>query len=356
MTDAPARAASRRHAPALAAALFALAALVAVPLVDPTGPTAAAAVPAPLAVIVVGPVGAVTPSYLHDARAIAAQLRHLGARVREIYSPWATWARVRDAARGANLFVYLGHGYGYPNPYRSFDPRTQDGLGLNAVGGHGNSNHRYYGEYYIRHDLKLAPGAVVIFDHVCYAAGGSEPGRTYPSRSVATRRADNFAAGFLAAGASAVFASDRSVSTIISDLFRLTATMRTVFWHAPATYTTYDSAFASARRFGMSGILAPYSPGRYYQSVVGRLTWTTKAWRATWNPPAPAVAVTVPSATPDPAASPSASPAPDPAATPAPDPAAAPTPTPDPAATPTPTPDPAATPAPDPVPSPAPVP
>lgn len=347
LTDERPRATARRRAPALLAALLAFTVVVAVPVVDPGGTSAIAAGPSPLAVIVVGPVGATTPTYVRDARAIAAQLRHLGARVREIYSPWATWTRVRDAARGANLFVYLGHGYGYPNPYRTFDPRKMDGLGLNASGGHGNRNHRYYGESYVRHDLALAPGAVVILDHVCYAAGGSEPGRTYPTRAMATKRADNFAAGFLGAGASAVFASDRSVATIVNDLFRSSRSLRNVFWHAPATSTTFDSAFASRRSAGMAGILAPYGPGRFYQSVVGRLGWTTTAWRVSWNPPAIAAPAAVPSATP----APSATPDPSAGSTPTPDPAATQTPAPAstaPAATPTPS----ASPAPSPTPAP----
>jgi len=306
----PGAAARRRASAAVAAALLALAALVAVPIVDPD-PATAAASGRPLAVIVVGPVEGTTASYKRDANRIADQLRAHGARVRKVYSPWATWRRVREAARGANIFVYLGHGNGYPSPYGRFNPRKMNGLGLNARGGSGSSNVKYFGEYYVRRGLRLAPGAVVILNHVCYAAGSSEPGRAYPSRTTARKRVDNFAAGFLGAGAAAVFASDRSVADTIRGLFGSARTMRAVFWGSPWTTLRYDSGFRSRRTPGATGILAPYRPGAFYQSVVGQLGWTTADWRATWSPP-----TVVPA--PEPTPEPEPTPTPTPEASPAP--------------------------------------
>jgi hypothetical protein len=332
---APAR---RRASAVLAAALLALVAIVSVPVLDPDSATAQAAGGRPLAVIVVGPVEGMTAYYKRDARRIAERLRSYGARVRQVYSPYATWSRVKEASRGANLFVYLGHGNGYPSPYGRFNPDKMNGLGLNRRSGQGNANTRYYGESYVRRSLDLARGAVVILNHVCYAAGSSEPGRGYPSRRTATRRADNFAAGFLDAGASVVFAGDRSVSTIVRDLFRSGRTMRSVFWNSPWTSRRYDSRFSSGRTPGATGILAPYYPGRYFQSVVGALSWTARDWQATWNPPAVAEPVPSPEPTPAPPAEPS--PAPSPETTADPTPAPEPTPTPSPEPTPTPSPEP----------------
>ena len=269
----------------IAAAILALGALVAAPTLVPAAASAEAATRRPLAVIVVGPVGEMTPAHVRDARRIAAQLKSYGADVREIYSPNATWSRVTEASRGAHLFVYLGHGRGYPGPHGAFDPRTMNGLGLNRTGASGHQDVRNYGEYYVRRSLRLAPGAVVILNGVPYAAGSSEPGRAFPTRGTATRRADNYAATFLGAGAAAVFASDRSVASIVRDLFGPSRTMRSVFWRSPSTSTRYDSAFTSTRTPGTSGILAPYSPGRYYESVVGHLRTTTADWRRTWDPP-----------------------------------------------------------------------
>ncbi len=345
---APAR---RRASTALAAALLALVAVVSVPIVDPGAASAEAAGGRPLAVIVVGPVEGMTSSYLRDARRIAAQLRLYGARVRQVYSPWATWPRVQKAARGANLFVYLGHGNGYPSPYGRYNPAKMNGLGLNRSGGHGNTNVRYYGESYLRRSLDLAPGAVVILNHVCYAAGSSEPGRAAPTRRTAMKRADNFAAGFLAAGASVVFASDRSVAALIRGLFRPSRTMQSVFWRSPWTTSRHDSVFVSRRTPGAAGILAPYRPGRYFQSAVGRLRWGTTDWRQTWDPAAPSPS-DVPAPSPTPGVVPSASPpsglepSPSPTADPPADPSPAPEPTPQPTPTspPTGTPEPASVP------------
>ena len=362
-----------RHAPSVAPRWLVLAlATVLLGSVSMAAPPPAQAIAVrPLAVIVVGPTHGVTWRYIADANRIAAQLRAYGARVRRVYSPWATWDRVRAAARGANLFVYLGHGNGYPSPHGPFNPRKMDGLGLNAVGGRGHWNTRYYGEYYVKRGLHLAPGAVVILNHVCYAGGSSEPGHARPRRATATRRVDNFAAGFLRAGAAAVFATDRSPRTLIRDLFRTGRSMASVFWNSPDTTSRYASTFWSRRTTGMRGILAPRAPGQYYMAVTGRLRMTALEWRRSWGPqpavngPAPDPGATPsPDPTLDPGASPPADPSaaptsdptapPDPGTSPAPDPGNSPPP--DPTLAPNPTPDPGATPSPDPTPPPDPTP
>ena len=51
-------------------------------------------------VIVVGPVESTTAKYISDARALAAQARSYGANVIEIYSPRASWYKVKKAATG----------------------------------------------------------------------------------------------------------------------------------------------------------------------------------------------------------------------------------------------------------------
>ena len=124
----------------------------------------------------------------------------------EIYSPNATWTRVKAAAQGAKVVIYLGHGNGSPSPYGAFSKYTKDGFGLNASSGHGNSNTKYWGEYYIRTGIKLAPNAVVILNRLCYASGNSEWGSANPTKTIARQRVDNYGAGFLRAGARAVFA------------------------------------------------------------------------------------------------------------------------------------------------------
>ena len=97
----------------------------------------------------------------------------------------------------------------------------KDGFGLNAAAGHGNSNRKYYGEYYIRTGIKLAPNAVVILNRLCYASGNSEWGSANPTKTVAKQRVDNFGAGFLRAGARAVFADGiTDASYILYGLFK----------------------------------------------------------------------------------------------------------------------------------------
>ncbi len=330
-----------RHAPRRLLALTLAAALLGgLDLAVP--PDVEAATARPLAVIVVGPTHGVTWKYIADANRIAEQLRAYGARVRRVYSPWATWDRVRAAARGANLLVYLGHGNGYPSPHGPFNARKMDGLGLNAVGGRGHWNTRYYGEYYVARGLDLAPGAVVILNHVCYAGGSSEPGYAIPRRATATRRVDNFAAGFLRAGAAAVFATDRSPRTLLRDLFHTGHTMAWVFWHSPDSTSAYASTSWSRRTPGMRLILAPRRPGQYYMALTGRLRMTALEWRRSWNPPL--VADSTPDPTPTPEPAPGETPTPDPGVSPTPDPLPSPSPEPIPGEMPTPEPSPAPTP------------
>ncbi len=231
-------------------------------------------------VIVVGPTGSKTSEYIGNARAIARQARGYGAKVHEIYSPNATWSRVKQFARGANLFVYLGHGNGWPSPYAPFQKYTKDGLGLNSRSGAGDHNTKYYGEHYLAKELRLAPNAVVLLHRLCYASGNSQPGYGNPSRSVAHQRVDNYGAGFLRTGASAVFAEGwRSTEYILHGLFRTNRSISQIFWSSSQATRRYSSSFTSRRTAGMQAILDPYHAGGYYRSVVGKLGMTASQWR-----------------------------------------------------------------------------
>jgi hypothetical protein len=241
-------------------------------------PSAAAA--SKKVVIVVGPVGSSTANYILNARRLAAQARSYGATVVEIYSPYATWSRVRAAAQGANVLIYLGHGNGYPSPYGPFTRLTRDGMGLNAASGSGVN--RYYGEYYMDTGINLAPNAVVILNRLCYASGNSEWGWTNPTKSTAIQRVDNYGSGFLRANARAVFAEGiGNASYILSGLFRTNLTMRQIFWTDPTRDGRYDFAFASRRTPGKIAILDPVGgASRYYRSLIGDISMTAATWRA----------------------------------------------------------------------------
>jgi len=185
---------------------------------------------------------------------------------------------VKSLSQGANIFIYLGHGNGYPSPYGAFNRYSKDGLGLNAYDG--STSHKYYGEYYIDRYLNLAPNAVVILNRLCYASGNSEPGLALPTKATAIKRVDNYGAGFLRTGARAVFAEGTaSASYILYSLFKSNRTIRQIFWADPARSTHYDFTFSSVRTPGKSAILDPRSPGRYYRSVIGDLGMTAATWR-----------------------------------------------------------------------------
>jgi len=229
-------------------------------------------------VIVVGPVGSSSSNYIYNAKKLAAQARSYGATVYEIYTPHATWARVKKYAQGANVFIYLGHGNGYPSPYGAFNRYTKDGLGLNATDG--SSTNKYYGEFYVDRYLNFAPNSVVILNRLCYASGNSEWGSANPTKATAIKRVDNFGAGFLRTGARAVFAEGiAGAAYILYGLFKTSRSMKQIFWSDPSRSTHYDFSFSSSRTPGKTAIMDPSSPGRYYRAVIGDLSMTAVTWR-----------------------------------------------------------------------------
>jgi hypothetical protein len=233
-------------------------------------------------VVIVGPVGSNTANYIYNAKKYAAQARSYGATVVEIYSPNATWAKVKAAAQGAKVLIYLGHGNGSPSPYGAFSKYSKDGLGLNATAGAGNSNTKYYGEYYIDTQIQLAPNAVVILNRLCYASGNSEWGSANPTKSVARQRVDNYGAGFLRAGAQAIFAEGiTDASYILYSLFKTTRTFGSIFQSSPNWSGAYTMSFGSVRTPGYRAWMDPKTPGRYYRSVIGNLGISARTFRGT---------------------------------------------------------------------------
>ena len=84
--------------------------------------------------------------------------------------------------------------------------RSQNGFGLNPTAGGNDYSHQYFGEGPIADDVRLAKNAVVLLNHLCYASGNTEPGLAEGTPAQARQRVDNFAAGFIKAGAAAVIA------------------------------------------------------------------------------------------------------------------------------------------------------
>ncbi|HUG48142.1 MAG TPA: hypothetical protein VMP67_06985 [Candidatus Limnocylindria bacterium] len=238
----------------------------------------------PKVVIVVGPTGSLTSSFKRAANEVAAQARNLGANVVKVYSPYATWGAVRSKARGANLFVYLGHGNGWPSPYKPFQTRTKNGMGLNSRAGAGNHNHTYYGESHVRSGIQLAPNAAVLLMKLCYASGNPEWGRSAPTRSVAKQRVDNYGAGFLRAGARVVFAETLGKANyVLNGLFKTNRTMTEIFWSAPNAVRSHRiGPFVATRSPSWAKVIMDPNPrirGMYWRSIVGDLSMRAGEWR-----------------------------------------------------------------------------
>jgi hypothetical protein len=233
-------------------------------------------------VIVVGPTGSKTAAFKQAGNEVAQRAASYGANVVKIYSPNATWARVKKAAQGANILVYIGHGNGWPSPYGAFQKRTKNGMGLNKVAGAGNHNHVYYGEGIIAREIKLAPNAVVFLMRLCYASGNPEWGQKAPSESVAKQRVDNFGAGFLRTGAKVVLAETLGrADYALHGLFKTNRTMSEIFWSAPNAVKTFRIGFNSSRTPGTKALMDPNPriKGRYWRSIIGDLSMPASAWR-----------------------------------------------------------------------------
>ena len=169
-----------------------------------THPPVATAATGPKVAIIVGPAGWQTAGNRNWANAAAQEALRYTPNVVKVYSPQATWGRVRTAISGASIVVYIGAGYGSPAPSsRRVKATLQDGFGLNPSGGRDNARTQFYGEASIR-TVRLAPNAVVVLTKASYASGSSEPGLAPPTLSIARSRVDNYGSGFLAAGAAAV--------------------------------------------------------------------------------------------------------------------------------------------------------
>ncbi len=248
--------------------------------------TSAAAAAGPKVVIVVGPAGSQTKTNRAWGNAAAKEAARYTSNVVKVYTPNATWRRVKAAITGASLVVYVGRGRGFPSPYSS-SLRTgfENGFGLNPVAGVNNTRTRFYGERYIR-STRLAPNAVVVLVHAAYASGRSEPGLGAPSRKVARKRVDNYGAGFLAAGAAAVIAEYSSAPTYyVRALFTTNSTLDSIWRNAPTRHG-HVTSFKSVRTRGATGRTDPVRRASgYTRSFVGWPATLASTVRGVGAPP-----------------------------------------------------------------------
>jgi hypothetical protein len=246
-----------------------------------TAAPAVASVAQTKVVIVVGATGSVTSSYRSMAETAAGVFAQYTSNITKVYSPNATWAAVAAAAKDANILVYLGHGSGWPNPYVSFhQPTFDNGMGLNRRANAGDSNTYYYGENYMA-QLGLAPNAIVILNHLCYASGNNEMGRGVPTLAVAKQRVDGYASGFIRGGARAVIAEGfNDISHYIRTLFTGHVTVDQMWKTAPYFHnhvTSWESADSATYTSQIDPDLDhPASDGDpYYRSMVSLPSTTT---------------------------------------------------------------------------------
>ena len=242
------------------------------------------------AVIVSGPVHSLTTRYKGYAKAMADAAEAQGMVVTRIFHPNATAARVRQHANGADLFVYVGHGNGWPSGFGPFQEATKNGLGLNPANPdqRTTSNVVYKGANWLREHIEFAPNAVVILSHLSYASGNASSGMPIPTRSVAVERIDNFANGFLASGARVVWALGwQPGADVIDALHQEDATMDAIF------QTQYRSGvnplngwigwnpgyYASVRVPGAEVHIDPDPSYGYLRGISGDLSFTTNEWR-----------------------------------------------------------------------------
>jgi flagellar hook assembly protein FlgD len=233
-------------------------------------------------VVIVGPVGSSTAHYKADANAIVTEARKYTADVVKVYTPNATWSKVKAAAQGANILVYLGHGNGWPSPYPPFQTNTKNGFGLDPSTGADSTKTVYYGEEWIRTSIRLAPNAAVLLYHLCYASGNTEPGKPVGSYADSRERIDGYGAGFIGAGARAVFAEghpEHPTTSYIRQLFTTNRTMEQVFRSAPTFNDNVVGPFPSQRTPGLSFIADPDNdaPSGFYRSLIGDLGLTARA-------------------------------------------------------------------------------
>ena len=262
--------------------LVAAVAIALVTALGMAGPVAAVQTSTAKVVIIVGATHGATAGYRSNADAAYAEAIKYTSNVTKVYSPNATWSKVKAAVVNANIVIYFGHGNGWPSPY-TYDPNytTKDGFGLNAdLNGDGKLSdyeNKYYGEPYMA-QLHLAANAIVMLHNLCYASGNSEPGGAAPTVSVARQRIDNYAAGFLKGGARAVLVDGHmGPEPYLHGLFTTGQSVLDL-WRSMPNYHGHESSFASTRSPGYTAYSDPdNTTSGFYRSLVTAPGLTTTA-------------------------------------------------------------------------------
>ena len=206
-----------------------------------------------------------------------AEARKYTSNVVKVYSPNATWAKVKAAVVGASIVDLHGPRQRLAEPVH-LRPGVHDQGRLRTQR---DGRRRRLQQQVLRRalhgELDLAPGAIVLLHHLCYASGNSEPGNAEPSVTVARQRADNYAAGFLKAGASAVIADGHAgAERYLRALFTTHQSIEDM-WRTMPNRNGNVVKFASTRTPGVSVFQDPITPtsGFYRSLAIGTIGVTT---------------------------------------------------------------------------------
>jgi hypothetical protein len=133
----------------------------------------------------------------------------------------------------------------------------------------------------IRESIALAPHAVVFLQHGCYSAGNGELGTPIPTTDVARERVDNYASGWLASGAGAVFALQWGSRFNYPEALTNTDSTVDQLFVAPREYVGWNELyFDSERTPTATSHLDPDPTDGYLRAVTGDLAMTTADWRS----------------------------------------------------------------------------
>ena len=85
----------------------------------PVAAPVAQAAGGPKVAVIVGATHGATAEYRDYGNEIAATAAKYTSNVVKVFSPHATWSKVKAAVNGASIVVYLGHGNGWPTRTRT---------------------------------------------------------------------------------------------------------------------------------------------------------------------------------------------------------------------------------------------
>lgn len=195
------------------------------------------------AVLVVGPQEDGTESAIEKMDKIATLLEKSGIDVAKFYHRNTNWGSITDATRGADLFIYSGHG-------------SNQGFGGN-VGGLCVTS--IIDANRISRELNLHRNALVLFQSVCNGAGSSAGDNGDIGLAVAMKRVSEYARPFFMAGAGCYYANNMTDGCLhFLTGFLAGKSVKTCFEETVKTWAKIETVqpymYDSLKQIGMASI------------------------------------------------------------------------------------------------------